>query len=126
MLRQCIVIAGFIAAPLAVLAQSDEPPQEWLCTSESHSLAVSVLPSDRRPALLTLNETIQLDATLNRRNDNLRLFATSTADKLFLALHLRDDGSSEIMHQQMGGETAFEPATCEDRAGLVAYLESRL
>ncbi|MFY0632798.1 MAG: hypothetical protein JXQ91_03235 [Vannielia sp.] len=127
MFRQPFVIAALIATT-ATVAQADEPPQEWLCTSATHSLAVSVMPSDDRPALFTLDETLQRDAKLTRRGDNLRLSATASTAKLFLALNLRDDGSTEIMVKPMvdGAETLFEPADCEDRAGLVAYLESRL
>ena len=126
MLRQPLAIALFLALPGVATAQSDKPPQEWRCISANHTLAVSVMPSDARPALFTLDEKVQSDAKLTRRNGNIRLFAAATADKLFLALHLRADGSSEILHQPMGGESVLEPATCEGRAGLIAYLESRL
>ncbi|SIN91415.1 hypothetical protein [Vannielia litorea] len=112
---------ALLASPLG--AQSDDEPIA-MCSSASYEVWVTAQDDPARPALLTLIGARPQSARLTRRN-GLRLFASSTADKLYLALHLLPDGTTRIMVQPMGGESVLEEADCSSREALVSYLEAR-
>ena len=112
---------ALLAAPAAAQA-GDETIA--MCSSASYEVWVTPQDDPRRPVQLTLIGTRPLDAKLTRRN-GLRLIAVSSVDKLYLALHLRPDGSTEVMVQPMGGEPVLEAAECATRDALVTYLEAQ-